>query len=197
MCSPTLTRACSSSRPAISTSPPASPFSQLESLKANPDVIFLRGAVARIDYIGDQLLTRARSTDVKVRQAINYAINKDAIIQNVLFGAGQLANTYLPLMYGHDPRFPAIPTTWTRRKALIARDRRRQRVRRRSCSSSPAIRSVSQVAQLVAADLAADRRRRSPSRSSSRASIASACEASKISICRWGTTRPTSSTRTN
>jgi peptide/nickel transport system substrate-binding protein len=70
----------------------AVPYSQVESLKANPDVNFHEEAVARIDYWGINCV-KEPLTDVKVRQAINYAVNKDAIIQNVLFGAGQVANT--------------------------------------------------------------------------------------------------------
>jgi peptide/nickel transport system substrate-binding protein len=76
------------------------PFSQLESLRANPDVNLLTDAVARIDYLGINC-SRAPWDDKALRQAINYAIDKDSIIQNVLFGGGVLANTYLPLMAGH------------------------------------------------------------------------------------------------
>jgi peptide/nickel transport system substrate-binding protein len=97
----------------------SAPYSQLASLKANPDVTVLEAAVARIDYIGKNV-TRSVLTDVKVRQALNYAVNKDAIIQNVLFGAGRMANTYLPLMYGHDDTVPAYTYNLDQAKALIA-----------------------------------------------------------------------------
>jgi peptide/nickel transport system substrate-binding protein len=97
----------------------AVPYSQVEGLKANPDVTFHDEAVARIDEWGINC-TREPFTDVKVRQAINYAINNDAIIQNVLFGAGQPANTYLPLMYGHDPNVPAYAYDPDQAKALLA-----------------------------------------------------------------------------
>jgi peptide/nickel transport system substrate-binding protein len=97
----------------------AVPYSQVESLKANPDVTFHEEAVARIDEFAINC-TREPFTDVKVRQAMNWAINTDAIIQNVLFGAGQPANTYLPLMYGHDDTVPAYGYDPEKAKALLA-----------------------------------------------------------------------------
>lgn len=97
----------------------AVPYSQVESLKANPDINFHEGAVARIDYHGINC-AREPFTDVKIRQAMNYAVNKDAIIQNVLFGAGQPANTYLPLMYGHDDTIPGYPQDLAKAQQLMA-----------------------------------------------------------------------------
>ncbi|MCC6792690.1 MAG: hypothetical protein IT336_13445, partial [Thermomicrobiales bacterium] len=95
------------------------PYSQVESLKANPDINFHDSAVARIDYWGINT-TKPELADVNVRQAINYAVNKDAIIQNVLFGAGQVANTYLPLMYGHDDTVPAYAYDLAKAQELMA-----------------------------------------------------------------------------
>jgi len=129
----------------------SAPFSQLESLKANPDVTVYEAAVARIDYIAINV-TRAPLDDVKVRQAINYAVNKDAIIQNVLFGAGQMANTYLPLMYGHDDTIAGYPFNVDTAKALIAETAAAGgfELELMIGSGSP---TASQIAQLVAADL--------------------------------------------
>ena len=62
-------------------------------------------AVARIDYIALNLL-RPPLDDKNLRQAINFAVDKDSILQNVLFGAGKLATSYLPLMPGNDPNSP-------------------------------------------------------------------------------------------
>jgi peptide/nickel transport system substrate-binding protein len=97
----------------------AVPYSQVESLKANPDINFHEEAVARIDYWGINC-AKEPFTDVKIRQAINHAINKDAIIQNVLFGAGQVANTFLPLMYGHDDTVPAYAYDVAKAQQLMA-----------------------------------------------------------------------------
>jgi peptide/nickel transport system substrate-binding protein len=130
----------------------SAPFSQLATLKANPDVVVLEAAVARIDSIGMNV-TREPLTDVKVRQAINYAVNKDVIIENVLFGAGRMANTYLPLMYGHDDTVPGYPFNLEQAQALIAESAAKDGFELELLISTgdPV---GSQIAQLVAADLA-------------------------------------------
>ncbi len=129
------------------------PFNQLQPLSQNPDYVVLPDdAAARIDYIGLNV-TRAPLDDKNLRQAINYAIDNDAIIQNVLFGAGVRATSYLPLMAGHNPESPGYPFDLERAKQLVAE------------SNSPdgfafeLLTSVgdtvgSQVCQLVAAQLA-------------------------------------------
>jgi peptide/nickel transport system substrate-binding protein len=95
------------------------PFNQIEPLSANPDFVLVPDAVARIDYIGLNL-QRPPLDDKKLRQAINYAVDKDSIIQNVLFGAGQPATSYLPLMPGHDPDAPGYPYDLEKAKQLVA-----------------------------------------------------------------------------
>lgn len=128
------------------------PFNQIEPLSQNPEYVVSPDAAARIDYIGLNV-TRAPLDDKILRQAINYAIDKDAIIQNVLFGAGVPATSYLPLMAGHDPESPGYPFDLERARQLVAE------------SNSPdgfafeLLSSVgdavgSQVCQLVAAQLA-------------------------------------------
>ncbi len=128
------------------------PFNQIQPLSQNPDYVVLEDAVARIDYIGLNV-TRAPLDDKKLRQAINYAVDKDAIIQNVLFGAGEPATSYLPKMVGRDPESPGYPFDLERARQLVAE------------SNSPdgfafeILTSVgdavgSQVSQLVAAQLA-------------------------------------------
>jgi peptide/nickel transport system substrate-binding protein len=128
------------------------PFSQLEALKANPEVVVLQDAVARIDYIGINV-TRKPFDDKKLRQAMNYAINKDVIIKNVLFGAGEPANTYLPKMYGHDDAAPGYPFDLEKAKALVAESAGKDGFEAELLTNAgdPV---AAQVAQLVAADLA-------------------------------------------
>lgn len=128
------------------------PYSQLEGLKANPDVQLVTDAVARFDYIGINN-TRKPFDDVKLRQAINYAVNKDSIIQNVLFGAGKPANTYLPLMAGHDDSVPGYPYNLDKAKELVAQSAGKDGWQGELIvgAGDPV---GSQIAQLVAADLA-------------------------------------------
>lgn len=94
------------------------PFNQLQSLEANPDVQVVLDAVARIDYIALNTL-RAPLDDVRVRQALNYAVDKQAIIDNVLFGYGEVANTFLPKMPGHDPSIAPYPYDPEKAKELL------------------------------------------------------------------------------
>ena len=95
------------------------PYSQIESLKANSDVVVLQDAVAQFNYIGMNN-ARAPWNDKNLRQAINYALNKQTLIDNVLFGSGKPANTYLPLMTGHDDSIPGYPFDLEKAKGLVA-----------------------------------------------------------------------------
>lgn len=93
------------------------PFSQLDALRSNPNVVLVTDAVARFDYIA---INNQRFPDVKARQAMNYAIDKEAIIKNVLFGAGEPANTMLPKMLYWAPDVAGYPYDLAKAKALIA-----------------------------------------------------------------------------
>ena len=129
------------------------PFNQIEPLSQNADYVTLpNDAAARIDLIALNV-TAAPLDDKALRQAINYAVDKEAIIQNVLFGAGVPATSYLPLMAGHNPESPGYPFDLEKAKQLVAE------------SNSPdgfafeLLTSVgdtvgSQVCQLIAAQLA-------------------------------------------
>lgn len=127
------------------------PFSQLDSLRNNPDVTLLTDSVARIDYMGINC-GRDPWTDKALRQAINYAIDKDSIIQNVLFGAGQLANTYLPLMYGHSDEVVGYPFDLDKAKELVATSAGKDGFSG-TILTDPGDPVGNQVAQLVAANL--------------------------------------------
>lgn len=129
----------------------AVPFSQMEALRANPDVTIVESSVARFDYISINN-TRDPWTDKALRQAINYAIDKDAIIQNVLFGAGQMANTYLPLMKGHDDTIPGYPFNLDKAKELVAQSAGKDGFKG-EIMTDPGDPVGNQVAQLVAANL--------------------------------------------
>ncbi len=126
------------------------PYNQIQPLSQNPDFVVLPDAAARIDYISLNV-TRAPLDDKILRQAINYAVDKDAIIQNVLFGAGVPATSYLPRMAGNDPDSPGYPFDLERARQLVAE------------SNSPdgfafeiltSVGDAAQVCQLVAAQLA-------------------------------------------
>jgi len=127
------------------------PYNQIDALKANPDYTYIENTVARIDYIAINV-TRAPFDDKILRQAINYAVNKDAIIQNVLFGAATPANTYLPKMAFHDDSAPGYPYDLDKAKGLVAQSSGKSGFK--ATLWSIAGDSVgAQICQLVASDL--------------------------------------------
>jgi peptide/nickel transport system substrate-binding protein len=128
------------------------PYNQLDPMKANPDVVLLEDAVAKIDIISIQV-TRKPFDDRTLRQAMNYAVNKDAIIQNVLFGAGKLATTFLPLMPGHDPNSPGYPYNLAKAKELVAQSSGKDGFKGELIYTAGDT-TQAQICQLVAADLA-------------------------------------------
>ena len=61
------------------------PITDLPALDANPDIVVIRGNTARIIFIGLNMQSEYLS-DVRIRQALNYAIDKEAIVNNILLG---------------------------------------------------------------------------------------------------------------
>lgn len=84
------------------------PPNQIDAIKSNPDYVLIENAVARIDYIGINV-TREPFTNVAIRQAMNYAVNKQSIIDNVMFGAAEVATSFLPKMPGRDASLTGYP----------------------------------------------------------------------------------------
>lgn len=59
--------------------------------------------------------------DVRVRQALNYALDVEAIISEVMDGAADRLNGYLtPHHFGYDPETPAYPHDVAKARALLA-----------------------------------------------------------------------------
>ncbi|MDT5026940.1 MAG: peptide/nickel transport system substrate-binding protein [Micromonosporaceae bacterium] len=84
------------------------PFSSIEQLKALPDIKVELFPSTRTDYI---LMNQTKTPyqDVHVRRAISYAIDRQALVKNVLFGAGTPANSFLmPTVPFYDKSTPGI-----------------------------------------------------------------------------------------
>jgi len=79
------------------------PFNMINTLEKAKNVDIVVSDVLRSDFI---LLntTRKPFDDVRVRRALNLAVNKEQIIQTILFGMGKVAKSTLPIMryYNHD-----------------------------------------------------------------------------------------------
>ncbi|MBK8438458.1 MAG: ABC transporter substrate-binding protein [Rhodobacter sp.] len=71
------------------------PFSRVAELKADPNLTVVSDASTREDHL---LLNHEHAPldNVKVREAIDFAIDKQAIIEAVTFNLGEVANSYVP-----------------------------------------------------------------------------------------------------
>ena len=63
-------------------------------IEANSDVKLLSQPSSSIEYLGMNM-TKEHFKDQKVRQAINYAIDKQALVDTIVEGRGTVANSYI------------------------------------------------------------------------------------------------------
>jgi ABC-type transport system substrate-binding protein len=79
------------------------PPSDLLRLKANPKIKIMATPGARTIYMGFNC-SREPFTDKRIRQALNYAVNKEAIVARVLGGAGRVSDAPIsPVVFGYAP----------------------------------------------------------------------------------------------
>jgi len=79
------------------------PPSDIPSLKANPKISIINIPSTRTIYMGFNCL-KDPFTDKRVRQALNYAVNKEAIVKHVLWGAGRVSDAPIsPGIFGYAP----------------------------------------------------------------------------------------------
>jgi peptide/nickel transport system substrate-binding protein len=77
------------------------PIADIPTLQKNPQVKVIAGASDRTIFLAFNH-TREVMKDPRVRQALNYAIDKDAIIKNVLFGLGERMDAPMaPALFGY------------------------------------------------------------------------------------------------
>ncbi len=94
------------------------PLAQVKALQGNPQV------KVHVDNFMDSYfltmnVTKAPFTDKRVRQALNYATDKKAMIQKVNFGFGQPSGQALPVMFGYDPSIAPYPYDPNKAKQLL------------------------------------------------------------------------------
>lgn len=98
-------------------------FNALEQLEADPALVVQTNPQLRSDVI---LLntTKPPFGDPLVRQALNYAVDKEAILKAVYFGNGTVSNTYLPQMPGWwDESIPPYEYDVAKAKQLLAQSK--------------------------------------------------------------------------
>ena len=99
------------------------PF-MIPKLKKNPNIKVVSGPSGRVIFIGFNLLDSEKAGPLmkkKVRQAINYAVDKQSLIKHILMGSGeQLATPLIPLAFGYDPAIKAYSYDPEKAKKLLA-----------------------------------------------------------------------------
>ncbi|MBI4493132.1 MAG: hypothetical protein HY690_10120 [Chloroflexi bacterium] len=96
------------------------PLPQVELLKrgANTDVVSMKGARIIMHSFN---LAREPFTNLKVRQAVNYAIDRDAIVKTVLQGYGQPhVGLFAPGWMGYDAKLEPYTFNLQKAKQLLA-----------------------------------------------------------------------------
>jgi peptide/nickel transport system substrate-binding protein len=95
------------------------PFSQIDPLNAQPGIKAQLFPIQQT-FFAILNVTRPPLNDVNVRQALNYATDKNAIIKSVFFGQAQVMNAPIPLGTYVDKDSPGYPYDLAKAKALMA-----------------------------------------------------------------------------
>lgn len=94
------------------------PF-MIPKLKKDPKIDVISGPSGRVIFVGFNLLDAEKAGPLmnkKVRQAINYAVDKKSLIKHVLMGSGeQLATPLVPVAFGYDRKIK--PYSYNPKKA--------------------------------------------------------------------------------
>ncbi len=95
------------------------PFSQMDQLNVQPGIKAQNFPIQQTTMVMLNV-TKPPLNDVNVRQALNYATDKDAIIKTVFFGQAQPMNAPIPMGTYVDTESPGYPYNLDKAKALMA-----------------------------------------------------------------------------
>jgi peptide/nickel transport system substrate-binding protein len=97
----------------------AVPLNQAAQVKAMDGVTLEVAPSYRLDYV---YLNHAKKPldDERIRLALNYAANRDAILKAVYFGYGETPNSYMPKVNFHSDSVEKIPFDPAKAKELVA-----------------------------------------------------------------------------
>ena len=95
------------------------PFSQIAALSGQPNVKAQTFTIQQTAFV---ILNNSKPplNDVKVRQALNYATDKDAIIKNVYFGQAKFMNSPIPMGTYWDKSLTGYPYDLDKAKKLMS-----------------------------------------------------------------------------
>jgi peptide/nickel transport system substrate-binding protein len=95
------------------------PYARVQELKSDPNIRMELWPSTRVAYLTMNVRPKLKDgtanplSNEKVRQALNYAVNKDAVIQITTLGLGKPMNSFMssttPLYYGPAPLYPYDP----------------------------------------------------------------------------------------
>ena len=95
--------------------------SQINRLEAQDNIKTVGNPTTRVIFMGMNTLVEGPLQDVKVRQALNYAVDKKAIIEGVLDGyATQIATISTPEYEGYDPSIAPYEYNPEKAKQMLA-----------------------------------------------------------------------------
>lgn len=95
--------------------------SQVERLKAEENLDVIGNPTTRVIFMGINSIAKGPMQDVRVRQALNYAVDKQAIIKGVLDGyATPIATISTPEYEGYDPSIVPYEYNPEKAKQLLA-----------------------------------------------------------------------------
>jgi peptide/nickel transport system substrate-binding protein len=95
------------------------PFNQAEAVQALSGVALEVQPVYRLDYIYLNH-SKAPIDDRNIRLALNHAANREAIMQTVYFGYGEIPNSYMPKINYHCADVPMLEFDLEKAKQLVA-----------------------------------------------------------------------------
>lgn len=95
------------------------PFNQAAMVESLPEVTLEVQPIYRLDYV---YLNHAKPPidNRDIRLALNYAANREAILQTVYFGYGEIPNSYMPKINFHCASVELIPFDLAKAKELVA-----------------------------------------------------------------------------
>ncbi len=131
------------------------PTSQAQLLRNRPNVAISVSTMPDVIHVGLRP-TRPALKDRRVRQALNYAVNKEAIVQRLLHGYGEpVGQPVPPVVFGHDPAVPPYPHDPERARALLKEAGFERGFEATMEVGEGRIESAKSVAEAVAGDLRA------------------------------------------
>ena len=95
------------------------PFNQVAAVKALPGVALEVQPMYRLDYIYLNH-SKAPIDDKNIRLALNHAANREAIMQTVYFGHGEIPNSYMPKINYHCDDVPRLAFDLEKARQLVA-----------------------------------------------------------------------------